>query len=97
MSATSGLRSRNSVTSFDKFLFGSHKKIKEDSDSEEEVTRSSYSGLTSCLSKWRRSRKVEFEVLELEDKLSGEIYDFNLYSDSDLPFLNSKNEASKLI
>lgn len=40
---------------------------------------------------------MEFEILELEDKVSGNIWDFNLYHDADLPFLNQNNERCALI
>ena len=35
--------------------------------------------------------------MELEDKVSGEVVEFHLYQDRDLPFLNCENEMSSLM
>ena len=68
-----------------------------DSDTETDYQQSTYTGLTSCLNKWRKAKKIDYEILELEDKLSGTIHDFHVYNDADLPFLNPRNEGSSLI
>jgi hypothetical protein len=56
--------------------------------------------MTSFLSNWRnhkQPRRIEYEILELEDKLTGCTLDFNVYNDCDLPFLNPRNEGTSLI
>lgn len=44
-----------------------------------------------------RSPRVPCEILELEDKLTGDILDFNVYHDADIPFLNARTEGCALI
>lgn len=50
----------------------------------------------SSMTRYRKP-KIKYEILELEDKLSGQVHDFNLYHDRDLPFLDPRNESSNLI
>jgi hypothetical protein len=40
---------------------------------------------------------IQFEILELQDKVHGHILDFNCYHDSDLPFLNNTRRNSALM
>jgi len=46
----------------------------------------------------RKQHRVKYEIFELEDKLSGEMVEFNRYNDWDLPFLNDpKNESCNMM
>jgi hypothetical protein len=45
----------------------------------------------------RRRFSIDSEVFELTDKLTGEIQDFTMYHETDLPFLDPKNAQSALI
>lgn len=40
---------------------------------------------------------TKYEIMELEDKVSGEVVEFNLYSDDDIPFLNGENEMCEMM
>ena len=40
---------------------------------------------------------IEYELFELSDKLTGVIHDFPVYNESDLPFLDPRNQQSSLI
>lgn len=53
---------------------------------------------TSRIGTGRNAKRVSYDIFELEDKLSRQILDFNIYNDSDLPFLNdTKNEACNMM
>ena len=41
--------------------------------------------------------EIPYDVITLEDKLTGEEHDFNIYDDCDVPFLNNKSEMGKVI
>ncbi len=41
--------------------------------------------------------EIPYDIITLEDKLTGEGTDFNIYEDSDLPFMNDKTEMGKEI
>ena len=41
--------------------------------------------------------EIPYEIITLEDKINGDEYDFNIYDDCDVPFLNDKTEMGKVI
>lgn len=91
-----------SITSFDSHMFNRpQKRVEEESDADSDYNppTSSFGRLTSWLksaSGSKKPKRISFELLELEDKVTGNIHDFRVYQDEDLPMLNSCNEASAL-
>ena len=41
--------------------------------------------------------EIPYEIITLEDTINGDEYDFNIYDDCDVPFLNDKTEMGKVI
>lgn len=41
--------------------------------------------------------KIKHQTLKLEDKCSGMKFDFNLYHDKDLPFMNATTDMGTII
>jgi len=41
--------------------------------------------------------RVKHEILSLEDKKNGDLVDFHIYDEKDVPFLNDKSEMGKVI
>lgn len=42
-------------------------------------------------------QEIPYDIITLEDKITGQATDFNIYEDSDVPFLNDKTEMGKVI
>ena len=41
--------------------------------------------------------RIPHDLITFEDKVSGDLIDFNLYEQRDVPFLNDKSEMGKII
>jgi hypothetical protein len=103
-------RARGSISSFDNHLFGSRVPDHFDTSSDEDddfeppsygishIKQRHLNSLSSRVGSGRTAKRIPYELFELEDKLSGKVLDFNIYNDSDLPFLNdTKNEACNMM
>ncbi len=98
---------RTNVSSFDSnSMFSSIHRVRIQEDSSDDEADSDYEpisskkyfapGRPSILPKRRRT-SIDCELFELTDKLTGDIHDFTMYNESDLPFLDPKNAQSALI
>jgi hypothetical protein len=73
-------------------MFGGRKNLNysdDDSSDDEDYKPSHRYSLKPSHKIGRGQRRISYEVFELEDKVTGKVLDFNIYNDSDLPFLNS--------
>jgi hypothetical protein len=62
-----------------------------------DIVSSKHAARRDCVSENPKKPRIKYEIIDLEDKLTGDVEEFNLYREKSIPFLNPKNESSSLI